>query len=238
MQKIDIEKTLQKFQSSKAQRVDVGGLLARSSIAHKWKLTYRLIVVREGICWRLMDLLEQAYKIGRQGMFVGARILTRSALETLCFLIYMNRKMQQVVENKLSFDDFQELTTRFLLGAKNNDEMPIPVNVMNFVQESEKKYRGIEKIYNDLSETAHPNYDGICQGYTKLNREEFETEFGVFWQERFGNQHEAAIEICLEVFEEEYNVVWTKWYEKLEEWLVENDAKLERQRSKKSKKGS
>lgn len=234
MNKIDIEKTLHNFKISLAPKTDVGGLYARSNIAHKWKLTYRLIVVREGICWRLVDILEQAFYMGQNNMLVGARILTRAGLETLCFLIYMNRKTQQVVENKLSFNDFEGLTRRFIIGAKNNPKMPEPINVSKYIQESEQKYKGIERIYNDLSETAHPNYEGISQGYTKLKREEFETEFGVFWEELFGNQHEIAIELCLSIFEHEYNEVWPEWYKKLEKWLEKNDSKLERERRKKA----
>jgi hypothetical protein len=93
----------------------------------------------------------------------------------------------------------------------------------------------LESMYNDLSETAHPNYEGICQGYTKLNREEYETKFGIYWHEIFGNQHETAIEICLHIFEHEYNEAWPHWYDELEQWLIKNDSKLERERRKKAK---
>jgi len=84
---------------------------------------------------------------------------------------------------------------------------------------------------------SHPNYDGICEGYIKLNRKEYEAEFGIFWEERYGNQHETAIGICLEIFDEEYNNEWVKWFEALEKWLEDNDNKLERQRRKRLKKG-
>lgn len=238
MRKIDIEKTLNIWQNSKASKIELAGLFARSDIAHKWKFTYRLIVVREGIAWRLIDILEQAYKIGRQEMIVGARILTRSALETLCLLIYMNRRMRLLVENKMGFEDFQELTRRFLLGDKIKKDMPFPVNVKTIIDESEKKYKGIQDFYNELCETAHPNHAGICEGYVKLNAKEHVTEFGVFWDERYGNQHEIIIELCIEIFENEYNKEWPKCFEALEKWLEKNDNKLERQRNKKIKKRS
>lgn len=233
---IDIEQTLQNYQESLCKKIDIAALYARSETAHKWKLTFRLISLREGISWRLVDILMQAYKIGLNRMTVGARILTRSALETVCLLIYMNKRMQSVVENKMSFHDFDEMTSRLLLGAKNREEWPSPVNVKSLVEESEKRYPGIEKIYNDLCETAHPNYDGICAGYIKLNRKKYETEFGIYWEERFGNQHEEAIRICIDIFEEEYNNEWVKWFEALEKWLVDNNNKLERQRRKRLKK--
>ena len=86
---------------------------------------------------------------------------------------------------------------------KTYDFAPPPINVMCFIDECKKDYSLIERIYNDLSETAHPNNDGIHAGYIKLNREEYYADFGVFWEERFGDQHEVAIRYCIEIFEEE-----------------------------------
>lgn len=236
MQNIDIEKTLQNYKKSLSKKIDLASLLSRSKIAHKWKLTYRLIVLREAILWRIVDILTQAYNIGINGMIVGSRILVRSALETVCLIIYMNKKMRSVIEGKMSFDDFENITTRMLLGVKNIDKMPDPVNVMKLIEDSESKYPGIKKIYADLSETAHPNYCGVCDGYTNTNQQKYETEFGIYWEERYGKQHEFAIEICLQIFEEEYNNEWVKCFEQLEKWLEKNDNKLERQRNKKLKK--
>jgi len=237
MQKIDIEKKLQNYKKSLSKKIDLASLLSRSKIAHKWELTYRLIVLREAIFWRFVDISTQAYNIGINGMIVGSRILVRSALETVCLIIYMNKKMRSVIEGKMTFDDFENITTRLLLGAKNIDKMPDPVNVMKLIEDGESKYLGIKKIYDDLSETTHPNYCGVCDGYAKTNQQKYETEFGIYWEERYGKQHEFAIEVCLQIFEEEYNE-WKKRYEQLEKWLEKNDNKLERQRNKKLKKNS
>jgi hypothetical protein len=233
MKNIDIKTVLESYKNSLCKKIDLASLHSRSEIAHKWKLTYRLIVTREAIFWRVVDILTQAYDIGIKDMVVGSRILTRSALETVCLLLYMNKKMKSVVEGKISFNDFENITARLLLGARNIDKMPEPINVMTLIEDSEGKYPGIKKIYDDLSETAHPNYSGVCVGYTKLNQQEYETEFGIFWKERYGKQHEIAIEICLKIFENEYNIEWVKWFEQLEKWLEKNDKILERQRKRK-----
>ncbi|RJR51414.1 MAG: hypothetical protein C4576_03680 [Desulfobacteraceae bacterium] len=58
----------------------------------------------------------------------------------------------------------------------------------------------------------------------------------MYWEERYGIQHEAAISLCLEIFEEEYNNEWIRCFEALEKWLESNDKKLERQRRKRSRK--
>lgn len=232
MKNIDIKIVLESYKNSLCKKVDLSSLYSRSKIAHKWRLTYRLIVTREAISWRVIDILTQAYDIGTSGMIVGSRILTRSALETVCLIIYMNKKMKSVIEGKISFNDFENITTRLLLGSRNINKMPNSINVITLIEDSEGKYPGIKKIYDDLSETAHPNYAGVCNGYTKLNQKEYETEFGIFWKERYGKQHETAIIVCLQLFEDEYNVEWIKLFEQLEKWLEKNDKKLERQRKK------
>ena len=232
---IDIENTLHNFQISLCKKVSFGGLIGRSKVAHKWKLTYRLLVLREGLGWRLVDILSQAYKLGQDNMIIGARILTRSALETLCLLIYMNHQMEIVTENILSFNDFEKNTSKMLLGTKNIEKSPTPINVNGLIEESDKKYDGLKDIYDDLSETVHPNYEGITVGYSNLNREENFTEFGNFVEDKFGKQHEIAIQLSLEIFENEYNNIWPERFEKLEKWLEDNDNKLERQRRKKLK---
>lgn len=232
----DIEKTLQNYHGSLCNKIDLTSLCARSHIAHKWKLTFRLIVLREGLSYRVVDILEQAYLLGHTNKIVGARILTRSALESVCLLIYMNQSMQLVVENKMSFNDFEDITTRLLFGAQNIKKMPPPINVKTLIEKSDSKYIGIKKIYDALCETAHPNYNGVCGGYIKLNAKEIEADFGIFWEERYGSQHESAIRLCIEIFEEEYNKQWVIWFEALEQWLEKNDRRLERQRNKKMKK--
>ena len=119
MQKINIKKVLETYKKSLVTKIDLPSLYSRSKIAHKWKLTYGLIVLREAISWRFVDILTQAYNNEKNGMITGSLILTRAALETVCLLIYMNNKMQLVIEGKMSFEDFDNVTTKLLWGAKN-----------------------------------------------------------------------------------------------------------------------
>jgi len=39
--------------------IDSAALISRNNTAHKWKATYRSIVLRELVCWRFTDLLAQ-----------------------------------------------------------------------------------------------------------------------------------------------------------------------------------
>lgn len=82
------------------------------------------MILREAAFWRQHDLMEQSYRLHREGHSLGARILLRSDFETLATLIYLNVLTEQVLEGRLDFHVFAEKTTTLLLGSRNNEAMP------------------------------------------------------------------------------------------------------------------
>jgi len=223
----DIEATLAAWKSSLVTTIPVAGLISRNEIAYKWKAPFRAWMLREAVAWRLTDLLLQSLALHRQDHGLGARILLRSAFESLATLIYLNQIVSDVLDNKLAFDEFGKKTTVLLLGSRNNENMPRALSILTVLQKCEKRYPGMLDLYADLSESAHPNYEGLIAGYSKINRDEYETHFSNRWMELHGEAHLAAMELCMSVFEHEYNNCWTQLMNKLEHWLVEHDTVLE-----------
>ncbi|WP_132972485.1 hypothetical protein [Thiogranum longum] len=225
----NVAKVLEVWNSYLCKKIDLGGLISRNPAAHKWKATYRSIVLRELTFWRVTDLLNQMVVLSNTGHILGARILLRSTIETLGILIYLNQKMKAVLEGKEEFNAFSDMTSQLMLGSKNKTTKLNAINVTHTILEKwcEKKYPGIFEIYADLCESAHPNYEGVCFGYSFVNEKEYETVFENRWAELYAsNLGELTLEF-MRVFEEEYNNVWPAEYEKLEKWLVENDQNLE-----------
>lgn len=224
-----VAKILEVWNASMCPNIAHGGLYRRNPTAHKWKATYRAIVLRELTFWRVTDLLNQMLVLSNAGHILGARILLRSTIETTGILIYLNQKMKLVITGKESFDDFSELTTQLMLGSKNETTNHTAINVTYTILQKwcEKKYPGIYAIYAELSESAHPNFEGVCVGYSYVNEDEHETVFKNRWQELYGKGLEALTIDFLKVFEDEYNNVWPREFESLENWLVENNEKLE-----------
>ena len=62
-----VEHALARFKASLLQSFDIGGLFSRNNIAHKWKATFRSVLLREAVFWRLEDLLQQSYALHQQG---------------------------------------------------------------------------------------------------------------------------------------------------------------------------
>ena len=223
----DLEENLTNWEKSLFSRIDVGGLLSRNPTAYKWKALWRVWMVREAAFWREHDLMAQSYALHCQGHSLGARILLRSGFETLAALIYLNLLMQKVLDGKLPFADFGDKTTQLLIGARNNEEMPKSINIITVLEKCDAKYPGLLKLYADLSETAHPSYEGMMRGYSETNHAEYETNFRNRWKELYGDQHPDSMMLCMGTFHHEYEKVWPDLIERLEIWVEENDAELE-----------
>jgi hypothetical protein len=189
-------------------------------------------VLRELVFWRFTDLIAQAAHLIRAQHILGARILIRSAIETLAILIYLNQRTNAVVGGTASFFDFAEMTSRLMLGSRNQTTKLEAINILSVLEKCEKQYPGMVKVYADLSESAHPNYDGVTAGYSVINEKEYRTDFKNRWAGQTGESELKLLEICARTFEDEYNEVWSTLFEKLERWLVENDATLEEQKGR------
>jgi hypothetical protein len=227
MTDIDIDETLRRWKSSLCLQVSVGGLLTRSATAHKWKATLRSLTLRECLFWRVQDLLSQAHLLQGGGHTLGSRILIRSAIESVATLIHLNQLTAQVLNGTLNFHAFDLKTRHLLLGSRDGSTKHSSINIVTVLSHCDKKYDGLSGIYATLSECAHPNYEGMCIGYSDVDFERYETNFSNRWNELWADRHDPLMKMTCAVFEEEYNVVWPELLQKLEAWLVENDAELE-----------
>lgn len=227
----DVRKMLDGWAISLPPPISVGGLISRSETAHKWKSTYRLLMLREALFCRMQDLMEQAYFLNAHDHVLGARILARSALETLALFTYLNQKVQGVIDGSYSFFDFSKLTKQLLLGTKNDPTSPPALNILTALKKADTYYAGIETMHAALSESAHPNFDGVLFGYSKSNNDTYETRFGNFWKENFQGQMEPVFVFAISGYTNEYTACG-ELIEELEKWLEVNSDFLEQEKLK------
>lgn len=222
-----VEQDLASWKQCLLASIPVAGLLSRNPVAYKWKALFRVWMLREAVFWRLQDLMAQSHALHKQGHGLGARILLRSGFETLATLIYLNQNIQQVLDGKLDFHVFCEKTTTLLLGSRNNEDGPRALSILTVLEKCDKRYPGMMKLYGSLSESAHPNYEGLCMGYSKIDHDEYVTNFSNRWMELYGERHLGSMELCMGTFHHEYDEVWPDLIDKLEAWIEANDAVLE-----------
>lgn len=222
-----IEQNLANWKESLFQSIPVASLLKRNSVAYKWKCTFRCWMLREAALWRAHDLLNQSYVLHQQRHGLGARILLRSAFESMATLVYLNQLTQQVLDGNLNFHVFGQKTTTLLLGSRNETTSHKSINILTVLEKCDKRYPGLKSLYANLSESAHPNYEGLFKGYARINHREYETTFSNRWMELYGDGHLGSMNMCMETFHHEYNDVWADLIVKLENWIETNDAPLE-----------
>lgn len=143
-------------------------------------------MLRETVNWRLYDLIFQSFTLHKQGHGLGSRILLRSAFESLATLIYLNQLMQMVVDGHLPFHEFGEKTPTLLVGSRTTETKKKSINVLTVLKKCDNRYPGLRAFYEELSESAHPNYEGLCLGYSEIDRNKHETSFSSKWMELFG----------------------------------------------------
>src|SRR4030067_72060 len=221
------DERLAAWKASLCETVDIGGLLSRNGVAHKWKAPFRSLTLRETVAWRTQDLLEQSLLLHDSNHLLGARILLRSAFETVATLIYLNQLTRKVLAGTLDFHEFSEETSTLLLGSRDSSTSRKARNITTIIEKCDKRYPGIKDLYASLSESAHPNYEGTCIGYSVIDRENFITTFSNKWKSIFGKNHVQSIELCADTFYAEYNEEWPDAFEELEYWITKNDAHLE-----------
>lgn len=223
----EIDELLLRFQTSLCSNISYAGLLAENPTANKWKANSRSLLLRECVYWRTFDLLKQAHVLFTQNHVLGSRILLRSALESVAVLIYLNQLTKQVLDGAHNFHSFSEETNRLLLGSRNKTTEHDPFKIGKVLKESNKSYSGISDVYADLSESAHPNFEGLCFGYARVDFDRHESNFSNNWAEMWSDRHLPLVKFIAGVFEHEYNEVWPQQFKKLESWLEEHDAELE-----------
>lgn len=227
----EIVEILNRWEESLFPNFSVGSLYSKNPIAHKWKAPFRSLVLRESVFWRVHDLLSQAHELYHSHHVLGSRILIRSALETLAILIYLNRMMKRVIGDDLSFHEFSDSTSQLLLGSRDGTTQHQAISILTVLSHCEKQYPGIEKVYATLSECAHPNWEGICYGYGRVDHDNDEVNFSNNWEVMCGDSHKDLVLLVMRTFEAEYNDVWSGAFDALEIWIERNDAKLESTRS-------
>lgn len=223
-----LRERIQTWESSLPREVSAEALLARCPVAHKWKVTFLIVLSREATLWRMSDLGRALVRLVDSHDALAARIVLRSACETAALLAYLNKKIESLIEGQISFDDFNTLVRRVALGGKNGGDYFEPVNVMTAIQHFSKEHPLIQEIYDRLSEDAHPNASGLLYAYSDTNPELLETTFHrkIASADATSSHTATSADLIFLSYEQQYNSIWPARFESLEQWLREKDASL------------
>jgi hypothetical protein len=139
--------------------------------------------------------------------------------------------MRSVVAGTLDFHAFSDKTTILLLGSRDGSTDYKSLNIVTILQKSDRRYPGIFEIYEGLCESAHPNYEGLCAGYSKIDHENHITHYVNRWADQFATAQNHGMALCIETFKFEYNEEWVQAMANLESWIEDNNEMLEKTKS-------
>ena len=224
-----LRERLANWSASLLLEVAAESLYARCPIAHKWKATFRIVLIRESSLWRMSDLGASFLHLIDAGDILASRIILRSACETAALLAYLNKKTTDLLNGSLSFEDFNELTKQLLLGGKGDGDYFSPINVLIAISHFAKDHPTIQDIYARLSEDAHPNASGMIYAYSESNPKELETKFlkKIARSDATIIHTIASADLVFLCYEQQYNEVWPSRFEELEQWLRDHEMALE-----------
>lgn len=155
------------------------------------KVAYKYLCYRDALLWRSEEIAKSTRNELLENRIVSATILTRALFECAACFNYLTEKIQNAIETKQA-DGLDETAMRLLMGSKWQDWDPQPLNVLTMINRLDRKYEGARRLYDDLSEIAHPNWSGTAGAFSELNHETGITEFL-----RYRNDGGGIFERCL-----------------------------------------
>ncbi|KXI21643.1 hypothetical protein [Photobacterium sanguinicancri] len=182
MSKNDVDLTMDK---SKV----IEELLLRNKISPldsgiEYKILHQLDCVREALTYRYFELINSSYELYKSEKFISGLCLSRTALETLSVLLFINIKLNKFVNGKdvvALFNFVEKLMVGYSSKNTNTSVKVESINVMKFIKEVDKKKDNFLSLYDTLSEYSHPNYLGSTEAYSHLAS----TDMSVFFSKSY-----------------------------------------------------
>jgi hypothetical protein len=166
----DIRKGLEEIRAVLPTSIEASAFKTRS------KIPFKALCCRAGLLWRFDELGRAACDSCDRGDVVAAMVLTRALIETACKLWHLRELIARQVDNGVE-SNFDELMVRLLVG--NKIEGPTEaINVLTLIDRADATFPRIRYIYDNLSESAHPNYDGTGGAFSKIDSATNVVRFG------------------------------------------------------------
>jgi hypothetical protein len=146
-------------------------------LSAKTKIPFKALCCRAALIWRVEELGRCACDSSEKGDVVAAMVLSRSAVETACALWHLKELLESQIENGVQ-PDLDDSIMRLLVGSKISALEVAALNVLTFIDRADKKFPKLRRIYDNLSEFAHPNFSGTGGSFSKIDRATDVVHFG------------------------------------------------------------
>lgn len=130
-------------------------------------IPFKVVSIRDALLYRLVNLGEEALSLHRSKSLIPFLLTVRACLETAALMFSLNRYIETAWKNN-SIELLTEQLELMALGSRNSTTTFTATNILGAIDKLEKKYPGIRKNYDDLSEYCHPNFEGVLCSYSEI----------------------------------------------------------------------
>ena len=178
--------------------------VSATKLALKTRIPHTALSLREVLYARMYDISAIAFDQLKSGNSIAGIILTRAALETVALMGMFAIRIREYLQDE-SEDKLDQFLKSSLLGSKDDSTEIEAINILTFINRVDKENPGLRKMFNDLSEMAHPNWAGTLASYGR-----FDTKSITLHIERKAMQPPIIFGLlplssALDIFAEQYN---------------------------------
>lgn len=160
------------------------------------KVPYKAAVLNVGMTYRVVELAQATLEALHSLRTVAASISARAVVETAAVHDYVVRSIEKAVHDGSSFGA-DDVLMRSLTGQRFNSKGGVtPINVLTAIDHRNKEFPMFREMYDQLSEYAHPNWQGVHAPFAVEN----ETEFTVQFDQHYAGgirRSEVVLHLCI-----------------------------------------
>lgn len=200
---IELAKTLaQQIALSLPARLEIASLGVPS------KLPFKVISLRAILIHRIHDLTGLAIHAFSNGSPVGGVLATRALIESTSVL----HTLRRLVDDSIVAGTIDGLDDRLMgmsFGSRTDITPVQATNILTYIDLLDRTYSGLHGWYDQLSEVAHPNYQGLLAAYEEIDYSIYTATFGVTEQAREFGERMGVPALCasLLVAIDDYNAM-------------------------------
>lgn len=136
----------------------------------RYRIPLKIVWIRDLIIHRVVHLSEEALEAYYKHSTITFALLVRATIEAAALMFSLDKHINNALANK-DIKSLEEILHRHTIGSKNKSTPVAVVNSLTCLEKLDKKYSGIKKHYDDLSEYCHPNFSGLFMTYGQITKE-------------------------------------------------------------------
>lgn len=131
------------------------------------KIPYKVHSFIEIMNLRMADFCEATDLLIKSNHIIPSLTLIRSLFENIAATHRIYSAIEKSLKSNKLTEDFDDLIMKISFGTRYENDVKA-INILTNLEKLDKEYNGIIKIYEDLCEFVHPNWDGVQGSYSKL----------------------------------------------------------------------